>query len=76
MELLPRCKFVAGEPVSRILCGHASVKRAACSGDHSSRSRLAPRLQRPTRGLLSEMACAIAEGARSCGGRETATAER
>jgi hypothetical protein len=76
MELLPRCKFVAGEPVSRILCTHASVKPAACSGDHSSRSRLAPRLQRPTRGLLSEMACAIAEGARSCSGRETATAER
>ena len=44
---------------------HASVKRAAYRGDHSSRSRLAPRLQRPTRGLLSAKACAFAEGARS-----------
>jgi hypothetical protein len=52
-------EIVAGEPVSRILCLQAARFRAACSGDHSSRSRLAPRLQRPTRGLSSAMACVI-----------------
>src|SRR5207302_7032391 len=33
-------------------------------GDHSSRSRLAPRLQQPTRGLLPATACAAAREAR------------
>ena len=32
-------------------------------GDHSSRSRLTPRLKQPTRGLLSAATCAVAEGA-------------
>ena len=58
-------KKLADEPVSRILCGAPALLRTTCRGDHSSRSRLAPRLQQPTRGLLSMMACAIVEGGRS-----------
>src|SRR6266404_1435188 len=54
---------MADEPVSRILCGVQTETSARC-GDHSSRSRLAARLQQPTRGLSSATACAIAEGAR------------
>ena len=51
-------------------CKPDSVRRTfpegtACRGDHSSRSRLTPRLQQPTRGLLSMMACAVVEGGRS-----------
>jgi hypothetical protein len=38
---------MAGEPVSRILC---LTRFAARGGDHSSRSRIAPGLQQPTRG--------------------------
>jgi hypothetical protein len=33
---------MAGEPVSRILCGAQFAKRTAYRGDHSSRSRFAP----------------------------------
>jgi hypothetical protein len=54
---------IAGEPVSRILSSHAFQNQNACGGDHSSRSRLAPQLKQPTRGLLSTAACAVAEGA-------------
>ena len=40
---------MAGKPVSRILCD-ARAFPSARRGDHSSRSRLAPGLQQPTRG--------------------------
>ena len=46
----------AGEPVSRILCAALSLARLASRfslaqrDDHSSRSRIAPGLQQPTRG--------------------------
>jgi hypothetical protein len=46
-------QLIAGELVSRILCRVPSTEVNLTRGDHSSRSRLAPRLQRPTRGLLS-----------------------
>src|SRR5882724_708393 len=42
-----------------------SRERTTHRGDHSSRPRLAPRLQQPTRGLLAALACAIAAEARS-----------
>ena len=50
-------KKIAGEPVSRILCAAQSSSRLASRlslaprDDHSSRSRIAPGLQQPTRGL-------------------------
>ena len=55
---------VAGEPVSRILSSAPFAIRTARRGDHSSRSRFAPRLQQPTRGFSSPMACATANGTR------------
>ena len=50
-------KKIAGESVSRILCAAQSLSRLASRlslaprDDHSSRSRIAPGLQQPTRGL-------------------------
>src|SRR5260370_8262006 len=38
----------ADGPVSRILCDVQFAERTASRGDHSSRPRLAPRLQQPT----------------------------
>lgn len=54
---------IAGEPVSRILS--AAILRSQL-GDHSSRPRLAARLQQPTRGLLAASACACAAEALAC----------
>src|SRR5215470_14852282 len=42
---------MADEPVSRILSGAPFAKRKTRRGDHSSRSRFAPRLEQPTRGF-------------------------
>jgi len=42
---------MAGEPVSRILCGARSAKRITRCGDHSSSPGIATGIQQPTRGF-------------------------
>src|SRR5882672_677215 len=60
--------YVAGEPVSRILCGTQFAKRTVCRGDHSSSPGIATGIQQPTRGFSFTMACATAKGVRSFAG--------
>src|SRR5262249_23702160 len=54
------CKLLK---ISGRACKPDSVLRQRRSDDHSSRSRIAPRLQQPTRGLLSAVASATAKEA-------------